>query len=116
MGKKMKLKLWDASETLDTDEDIKLYLNEAFLDGDIELIKLVLSDVAKAKIMTEIANKMGINRRALYKMLQRDEHIEYEDIYKILEALGVSIPTTLKMPLVSQISEINYTDISSVIK
>ena len=30
----VKLSVWDTSEYLETDEDIKLYLEEAFKDGD----------------------------------------------------------------------------------
>jgi len=41
--------LWDASEHLETDEDMALYLEAAIEDGDPALISAVLGDIARAK-------------------------------------------------------------------
>jgi len=40
---------WDAAETLNTKDDVVAYLNAALEDGDPELLKLVLGDIARAK-------------------------------------------------------------------
>ena len=89
---KEKLSLWDTSEVLETEEDIKGYLTEVFNDGDCVLITKALNNVAKARYMTELANKMGITRSDLYKMLTDYNNIKQTDINGFLDAVGVSMP------------------------
>ena len=43
--------LWDASEHLETAEDMVAYLESALEDGDPALISAVLGDIARAKEM-----------------------------------------------------------------
>ena len=45
---KTKTKPWDAAEHLETKEDIALYLEAAFEDGDPALIAAALGDAARA--------------------------------------------------------------------
>jgi probable addiction module antidote protein len=40
---------WDAAETLETKEDIAAYLDAVLEDGDPDLLKAALDDVARAK-------------------------------------------------------------------
>lgn len=47
---------WDAAATLNTKEDIAAYLDAVLEDGDPDLLKAALGDVARAKGMTEIAH------------------------------------------------------------
>jgi probable addiction module antidote protein len=48
---------WDAAETLQTREDIAAYLDAVLEDGDPDLVKAALGDIARAKGMTEIARR-----------------------------------------------------------
>lgn len=48
MGK-IQTRPWDAADYLETEEDIVLYLEAAFEDGDPGLIAAALGDVARAK-------------------------------------------------------------------
>jgi len=68
---KRRTRLWDAAETLDSKEDIAAYLDAVLEDGDPDLLKAALGDVARAKGMTEIAQATGLGRTNLYKALSR---------------------------------------------
>jgi probable addiction module antidote protein len=60
---------WDAADTLQTKEDIAAYLDAVLEDGDPELLKAALGDIARAKGMTDIARAAGLGRTGLYKAL-----------------------------------------------
>jgi probable addiction module antidote protein len=86
--------LWDASEHLETDEDMVLYLEAALEENDSALISAALGDVARAKGMAQIAEKTGLGRTSLYKALSPDGHPEFDTVLKVLEALGLKLCIT----------------------
>ena len=51
-----KLRRWDASEYLETPEQMVAYLEAAFEDGDPQVIKAVLGDIARA--MTRVTTNL----------------------------------------------------------
>ena len=75
---------YDAAEFLDSDELITTYLTEVLADGTDSEIKTAMSNVARAKNMTELASKMGIKREDLFKLLSEEENIEYSYVQKFL--------------------------------
>ncbi len=83
--------LWDASEHLETDEDMVAYLEAALEDGDPALISAVLGDIARAKGMAQIAEKTGLGRNSLYKALSPEGHPEFDTILKVIKALGIKL-------------------------
>lgn len=82
---------WDPTEHLDSEEAIAAYLGAAFEDGDVALIKAALSDVAKARGMTEIAEKAGYTRAGLYKALSETGNPSFDLISHVVKALGVKM-------------------------
>jgi probable addiction module antidote protein len=48
---------WDASDHLETKEDIAAYLEAALEDGDPSLVAAALGDIARSKGMTHIARE-----------------------------------------------------------
>ena len=58
---KLKTIPWDAAQYLKTDEDIAEYLDAVFEDGDPELIRHALGDIARAKGM--ISNRESCRPR-----------------------------------------------------
>ena len=62
----VKVSTWDASEYLETEEDIAAYLNAVVEEGDPTLLQAALGDVAKARGMTSIARDAGVSRESLY--------------------------------------------------
>lgn len=84
-------KLWDAADHLETKEDIALYLEAAFEDGDPTLIAAALGDAARAKGMTKVAAEAGLGRESLYKALSPEGNPEFATVLKVLRALGLRL-------------------------
>jgi probable addiction module antidote protein len=91
---KITTSLWDASEHLETDEDMAMYLEAAFEDGDPALISAALGDIARAKGMSQIAEKTGLGRTSLYKALSPEGHPDFATILKVINALGMKLQAT----------------------
>lgn len=91
---KQKIYDFDAAEFLDNEKVIAEYLSEVFANGTDAEVKRALSDVARARNMTEIAKKMGVSRPSLYKSLSDDTHTEFGTIRKFLDAIGVQMTVT----------------------
>ena len=88
---KIQTRPWDAADYLETKEDIVLYLEAAFEDGDPGLIAAALGDVAKGKGMTKVAAEAGLGRESLYKALSPDGNPEFATVLKVLRALGLRL-------------------------
>jgi probable addiction module antidote protein len=88
---KTKTRRWDAIETLKTKADIAAYLDAVLEDGDPELLKAALGDIARVKGMTEIARAAGLGRANLYKALAPEGNPEFATVAKVLRALGLRL-------------------------
>ena len=82
---------WDAADSLETKEDIAAYLDAVLEDGDSDLLKAALGDVARAKGMTEIAQAAGLGRANLYKALSPEGNPEFATVARVLKALGLRL-------------------------
>lgn len=87
----MKYVKFDASEYLETDEDMRWFLEDIFESGDPKIIARGLGDVARAKGMTELAAKAGLSRESLYRALSEDGNPRLDTFIKVLKALGVKV-------------------------
>ena len=88
---KTKTRPWDAADHLNAKEDIALYLEAAFEDGDPALIAAALGDVARAKGMTKVAAEAGMGRESLYKALSPEGNPEFATVLKVVRALGLRL-------------------------
>jgi probable addiction module antidote protein len=91
MTKKLKTRVWEPAENLDTEEDMAAYLEAALEDGDPALTGAALGDIARAKGMTQIARDTGLGRESLYKALSPDGSPEFATILKVINALGLKL-------------------------
>jgi probable addiction module antidote protein len=82
---------FDMSEYLDSPEMITEYLKAAVEDGDPELLRLALGDIAKAQGMTAIAKKAHINRQNLYKAFSENSNPTWETVNKVVHAIGLKL-------------------------
>jgi probable addiction module antidote protein len=89
--KKVKTSVWDAAEHLKTKDDIEAYLEAALEENDPKLIAAALGDIARAKGMTQIAQKTGLGRESLYKALSAEGNPELSTVLKVMEALGLTL-------------------------
>ena len=87
----IELKTYDIAERLETPEDIRLYLEAAFEDGDSLLIKHAIADVARARGMTDIASQAGISRAGLYRALSDEGNPTLDTLSAVLEAFGMRL-------------------------
>lgn len=85
------LKRFDAADYLDSEEMIAEYLSAAMEDENPDVFLSAVSDVAKARGMTAIANSTGLGRESLYKALTPGAKPRYETIVKVLHGLGVKL-------------------------
>ena len=82
---------WDSASYLETPEDIALYLEAAFEDGDPSVVAHALGIVARSKGMTEIARQAGVTREALYKALSETGDPRLTTLLGVMKALGLKL-------------------------
>ena len=84
-----KLIVFDAARYLNDDEAIAEYMTAILETNDADLLLLALSDVARAKGMTQVAKDAGLGRESLYKALAPGAKPRFETVMKVARALGV---------------------------
>jgi probable addiction module antidote protein len=87
----LETRCWDVAETLETKGDMAAYLDAVLEDGDTELLKAALGDIARAKGMSEIAEAAGLGRANLYKALSPEGNPEFATVARVLKALGLRL-------------------------
>jgi probable addiction module antidote protein len=84
---------FDAAKYLKTPESQAELLADAFQTGNAAYIANALGVVAKARGMTQVADKAGVTREALYKALSADGDPRLTTLLGVLKALGVRLTT-----------------------
>jgi probable addiction module antidote protein len=82
---------FDLAEQLKSEEDIATYLTLVIEEGDASELAYALGIAARARGMTEIAQKSGLTREALYKALRPNARPRFDTISKVCSALGVRL-------------------------
>ncbi len=91
MNKTQKLKVFDITRYLDSEEAMAEYLSQVLEDGDnAELIR-ALGHIAKAKGMATVARESGLGRESLYKALSEGSQPRFDTITKVINSLGLKI-------------------------
>ncbi len=85
---------FDVADYLDNDELIAEYLSAAAEDENPDVLLRALSDVAKARGMSQVAAAAGLGRESLYKALAPGAHPRFETIAAVLRALNVRLTVT----------------------
>ncbi len=86
-----KFSRYDAADYLETEVDIRLYLEACQEEGDSALIAVALGDIARARNMTKLAKEAGMTRAGLYKALSADGNPSFATVSKVAKALGLKI-------------------------
>jgi probable addiction module antidote protein len=87
MGKK--LTTYDPAESLDSNEAIAVFMEEAFKSEDADYIVHAVGVVARAKGMTQIANEAGISRKQLYRAFSKNGNLTRKPAIAVMKALGI---------------------------
>ncbi|MBF6058471.1 addiction module antidote protein [Thiomicrorhabdus heinhorstiae] len=86
----MKASEFNASDYLETAEDVKEYLQAALDENDAEFFIDALGVVSRSKGMKEISEKTGLGYHSLYKSFGTGKHPRFETVYKVVSALGLN--------------------------
>jgi probable addiction module antidote protein len=75
-----------------------MYLEECLADGNIDLFKKALKDVADAQLggVTALSRDVELNRQSLYCTLSEDGNPRLDTLVKVLGALGLRIAVSAK--------------------
>jgi len=92
--KKVKTTVWDPVNYLQSEEEITVFLSEAFSTNDTRLIIAAIGDVARARGMSKIAEDSQCGRESLYKSLSKNGNPSFETIIKVLFAMGYVLKPT----------------------
>ena len=88
----IKLLPWDPAEDLETEEDMKEYLEAALeLDDDPWVVAYVLSDISRAKGMESAVNSAWRDKKSIYKSEKRGDVLDFRAIMDTARALGLRL-------------------------
>lgn len=82
---------YDPADYLESEADIAAYLNACAEEDDPSLLLAALGDVARARNMTQLAERTGMTRMGLYKALSGKGNPSFATISKVANALGLKI-------------------------
>jgi probable addiction module antidote protein len=82
---------YDSANYIETEEDVRHYLEALFEDGDAAVIAHGLGVIARSKGMSKIAEKTGLGRESLYKSLSKAGNPEFLTVLKVVQALGLQL-------------------------
>lgn len=91
--KKVSLKSYDEwlIASLSNADEAALYLNAALEEGDIDLFLLALRNVAKARGVSKLSKKSGLNRENIYRILSKRGNPRLSSLEAILSSLGLKL-------------------------
>ncbi len=82
---------YDTADYLNSEEDIRLYLDACQEEGDPALILAALGDIARARNMTALAKDAGLTRAGLYKALSAEGNPSFATVLRVAKALRLQI-------------------------
>ena len=90
---------YDVAEHLRNPKECAAYL-EACLeeaDGDAAFIAKALGNIAKAKGMSQVAQKTGLSRESLYKALSGERNPGFDTVLKVMNALDLELHASARL-------------------
>lgn len=82
---------FDPAAMLETDEDIVVFMADAFETGDAAYIAHALGVVARAKGMTQLARDTGLSREQLYRSFSEAGNPTLKTTLAVMKALGIDL-------------------------
>jgi probable addiction module antidote protein len=90
--RKIKVSPYDSADYLNTEADIKNYLEAVFEEPvDRQMLIHTLSVVARARGMMKLSKDTGITRAGLYKALSPNGNPSFETVTKIVGAFNMRL-------------------------
>ena len=90
---KTKTTKYDVAEHLRTPEEMAAYLEACIeeADGNSAFIVKAISDIVRAKGMSQVANEAGLSRESLSQVLSNEKSSNFGAILKVMSALGLRL-------------------------
>lgn len=88
------LRTYDVAEHLDSEQDMRRYIEAALEDGDPAVIAHALGNAARARGMAKVAAEAGISRAGLYKALGEGGNPSLETLLLVPRLLGMRLAVT----------------------
>ena len=85
------LTTYDPAAALVDDEEIAVFMADAFETGDAAYVAKALGVVARAKGMTEISRKTGLSREQLYRSFSERGNPTLKATLAVMRALGINM-------------------------
>ncbi|WP_419814353.1 addiction module antidote protein [Glacieibacterium sp.] len=82
---------FDAANYLDSEDAVIGYLDATLEEGDPVQFAHALGTIARSQGMTEIANRTGVKRQALYHALSEAGNPTLSTLTAVLDALGLRL-------------------------
>ncbi len=89
-----KLTTYDPARALVNDQEITVFMADAFETGDAGYIAHALGIVARAKGMTQIARDTGLSREQLYRSFSEAGNPTLKTTLVVMKALGINLTAT----------------------
>jgi probable addiction module antidote protein len=89
---------FDVGRYLAGDEVMANYLTDCFEEGGTALFLKAIGEVARARGMSELANRTGLTRASLYKALAEDGNPAFDTLARVLDTLGFRICVVANTP------------------
>ena len=89
--KKVPIQTWDATNYLNSDEDIAEYLGAAFETGDVDDVTHALATIARARGMSDTAKDAGLARGTLYKAIGEKANPTLSTLMAVLGAMNICL-------------------------
>lgn len=86
-----KLTTYDPAAALVDDQEIAVFMADAFETGDAGYIARALGIVARAKGMTQISRDTGLSREQLYRSFSEAGNPTLKTTLAVMKALGIDL-------------------------
>ena len=86
-----KLTTYDTAEDLTSEEEMAIFMAEAFQTNDAGYIAHALGVVARAKGMAQIAGQTGLSREQLYRSFSENGNPTLKTTLAVMKALGIEL-------------------------
>ena len=82
---------FDAVDYLDSEERQVAYIAAALESGDTDFVRDAHGLVARARGLSAVARKAGLNRESHYRALGESGNPEFSTVMRIIRALGLTL-------------------------
>lgn len=87
----MDVSKWDPAAAIRSEEEARIYLEEAAKEGNATELAETIDWVARAYGMKQLAAQAGMSTADLFRVLGRHPEPDLSELLRVLEAMGVPV-------------------------